>query len=125
MIVAAMCKRTQISVAFAFVYIVWGSTYVAIRYVAQLLHPALISGLRYVIASSLLMSYLFARGRPVRLHRRHLLQAGALGIVMFSVNTTLLNYGSQVLSAGVTALFLSTIPLFIAVLEAVLPGGAR
>jgi len=123
--VAAMGKRLQISVAFAFVYVVWGSTYVAIRYAAQLLHPSLISGLRYVIAGSLLMSYLWARGRRLRLPRRQLLRIAALGFLMFSVNTTLLNYGSQVLSAGVTALFLSTIPLFIAVIEAFLAGGTR
>jgi len=125
MMVPAMSKRVQISIAFAVVYVVWGSTYVAIRYAAQLLHPALISGLRYVIAASVLMCYLLVRGRTVRLPRRQLLQAGALGFLVFSVNTTLVNYGGKILSAGVVALFLSTIPLFIAVLEAFLPGGSN
>ena len=125
MMVAAMGKRVLVSVAFVLVFVVWGSAYVAVRYVAQLLDPILISGLRYVIASSLLMTYLLASRRSVRLPRRQLLQIAALGFLMFSVNTTLINYGSQVLSAGVTALFLSTIPMFIAVLEAFLPGGTR
>jgi len=121
---ALVTKRLQISLAFAFVYIVWGSTYVAIRYAVQLVHPILISGLRYVIASGILMICLLARGRTVRLSSRQLLQAGALGFLMFSVNTTLLNYGSRTLSAGIAALFLSTIPLFIAAIEAFLPGAA-
>jgi drug/metabolite transporter (DMT)-like permease len=125
MMVAAMTTRVQISAAFSFVYVLWGSTFVAIRYAAQILHPALISGLRYVIASSILMVYLLARRYPVRMSSRELLRVGAVGIVMFSVNTTLLNYGGKTLSAGITALFLSTIPLFIAVLEAFLPGGAQ
>jgi drug/metabolite transporter (DMT)-like permease len=41
---------------------------------------------------------------------------------MFTINTTLVTYGGKVLSAGLTALFVASIPLFIAVLEAVLPG---
>jgi drug/metabolite transporter (DMT)-like permease len=115
----------QIAVAFASVYFLWGSTYVAIRYAAQILHPVIISGLRYVIASAILMGYLLARRTSVRLSLNEVWQVAALGFVMFSVNTTLLNYGGSILSAGVIALFLATIPLFIAIFEALLPGGAR
>jgi drug/metabolite transporter (DMT)-like permease len=123
MIVQAMSKRVQIAFAIASVYILWGSTFVAIRYVAQMLHPAFISGLRYVIASAISMTYLLLRRRSIRLSRREWWQVTLLGLVMFTINTILLNYGSKVLSAGFTALFISSIPLFIAVLEAALPGG--
>jgi drug/metabolite transporter (DMT)-like permease len=123
MIVPAMSKRVQIAFAIASVYILWGSTFVAIRYVAQILHPALISGLRYVIASAISMTYLLLRRRSIRLSGREWWQVALLGLVMFTINTTLVAYGSKVLSAGLTALFIASIPLFIAVLEAALPGG--
>src|SRR6266550_4650973 len=122
-IVHAMSRRVQIAFAIASVYILWGSTFVAIRYVAQMLHPAFISGLRYVIASAISMTYLLLRRRSMRLSKREWWQLTLLGLVMFTINTILLNYGSKVLSAGLTALFISSIPLFVAVLEAALPGG--
>jgi len=123
MIVLAMSKRVQIAFAIASVYFLWGSTFVAIRYLAPTLHPAFISGLRYLIASAISMTYLLLRRRSIRLSGREWWQVTLLGLVMFTINTILLNYGSKVLSAGLTALFISSIPLFIAVLEAALPGG--
>jgi drug/metabolite transporter (DMT)-like permease len=123
MIVHAMSKRVQIAFAIASVYILWGSTFVAIRYLAPMLHPAFISGLRYVIASAISMTYLLLRRRPIRLSRREWWQVTLLGLVMFTINTTLVAYGSQVLSAGLTALFIASIPIFIALLETPLPGG--
>jgi drug/metabolite transporter (DMT)-like permease len=123
MIVQVMSKRVQITFAIASVYILWGSTFVAIRYVAQLLHPAFISGLRYLIASVISMTYLLLRRRSIRLSGREWWQVTLLGFIMFTINTTLLNYGGRVLSAGMTALFISSIPIFIAVLEAALPSG--
>jgi drug/metabolite transporter (DMT)-like permease len=59
----------------------------------------------------------------MRLSGREWWQVTLLGLVMFTTNTTLVNYGSKVLSAGLTALFIASIPLFIALLEAALPGG--
>lgn len=123
MIVHTMSKRTQILLAFAAVYLLWGSTFVAIRYVAQLLHPAFVSGLRYIIAGSISMTYLLLSRRPVWLPRGQWGHIALLGFLMFTINTTLLSYGGKILSAGLTALFISSIPLFIAVLEAALPGG--
>ena len=119
-----MHMRKKVIASFAIVYIVWGSTYVAIRFAAQLLQPALLSGLRYSIAAILLFTWLLVRGVPVRLPRHELVQAGALGVLMFSLNTTLVNYGARRLSAGVVSLFLATIPLFIAILEAGLRAGS-
>lgn len=119
-----MSKRTRILVAFASVYLLWGSTFVAIRYVTQLLHPAFVSGLRYVIAGAVLMACLLLRRRSVRLSRGDWWRVTVLGFIMFTVNTTLVSYGGRVLSAGLTALFIAAIPLFMAVLEAMLPGGS-
>jgi drug/metabolite transporter (DMT)-like permease len=117
-----MSKRAKIFLAFASVYVLWGSTFVVIRYVAQILHPAFVSGLRYLIAGVVSMTYLLLRGRRVRLAGAEWWQVTLLGFIMFTINTTLVTYGGKVLSAGLTALFVASIPLFIAVLEAVLPG---
>lgn len=122
-LVTQMSRRAQILLAFGFVYIVWGSTFVAIRYVVRVVHPAMLSGLRFVIASLLLMAYIGLRGGSLRLAPRELRNVALLGVLMFTVNTTLVNYSSRFIPAGVTALMLATIPLMVGGLDAILPNG--
>jgi len=70
--------RAQIIAAFASIYLVWGSTYLAIRYAVQTIPPFLMGGIRFVISGLLL--YLWARSRgapkPTRLHWRNAVIAG-------------------------------------------------
>ena len=116
-------RRWLVLVAFACTYFFWGSAFVALRYSVQKLHPAFVAGFRYVLAGLLILGFLLARGHTVRISRKELLQLTMLGLIMFTCNTVLLGYGSRVLSAGITALIISTIPLFMALLEASLPDG--
>jgi drug/metabolite transporter (DMT)-like permease len=112
----------KIVLAFACVYLFWGSAFVAIRYSVQFVHPAFVAGIRYLIAGSALMGFLLVRGNRLKIGRRDLLQVTGLGLLMFTCNTLLLSYGGKQLPAGLTALIISTIPLFIALIEAFLPG---
>jgi drug/metabolite transporter (DMT)-like permease len=120
-----MDQRTKIGIAFGFVYVVWGSTFVAIRYAAAFLNPALMSGLRFMLASLALMGMLAFRRQPLRIQKPELGTVALLGLLMFTVNTVLVNYASRTVSAGLTALVLATIPLMITGFEAMLSGPRR
>jgi drug/metabolite transporter (DMT)-like permease len=109
--------------AFACLYLCWGSAFIAIRYSVQMIQPAYVAGLRYVIAAVVLLGYRFARRRSLYMGTRDLLKVVLLGLLMFSCNALLLSYGVSKFSAGFAALVIATVPLFIAVLEAVLPRG--
>jgi drug/metabolite transporter (DMT)-like permease len=113
-------NHLKIAVAFACIYLCWGSAFVAIRYSVQTVHPAFVAGLRYLVAGLVLLAFLFIRGDSLKVGRRDLIQVTGLGLLMFTCNTLLLSYGGRELPAGLTALILSTIPLFMALLEAVL-----
>jgi drug/metabolite transporter (DMT)-like permease len=117
-------KTWSVIAAFTCVYLFWGSAFVANRYGVQLVHPAVLAGMRYVIAGSCLLAFVTIRGQSVRICRRDLLRVTGLGLIMFTCNTVLLGYGSKELAAGTTALVIATIPLFIALLEWALPGGS-
>ena len=54
--------RTLVLVAFAIVYVVWGSTYLAIRVAVETLPPFLMAGTRFLIAGGLLFAWLRLRG---------------------------------------------------------------
>ena len=118
-----MNKRAQIVTAFAFVYVVWGSTFVAIRFAAPRMNPALLSGARFTIAALLLILFLRIKGAALRVSLAEAGKIALLSLLMFTGNTVLVNYASRSVSAGFTAVILATIPLMIAVLEAVLPSG--
>lgn len=114
----------RIVVAFACIYLFWGSAFVALRYSVQMVHPAFVAGIRYVLAGLILFAFLLARGQSPKLGRRDLAKVTGLGLLMFTCNTLLLGYGGKTLSAGLTALLIATIPLFICVLQALLWGKA-
>lgn len=119
--------RTTVRILLAFfcVYLFWGSSFVAIRFTVQQIHPATVAGLRYCIAGVLLMAWLLVRGVSVRITRRDLIRVTGLGLLMFACNTVLLNYAATILPAGFTALIISTIPLFVALLNPSLPESGR
>jgi len=114
----------KVILAFACVYFFWGSAFVAIRYSVQLVHPAFVAGIRYLIAGSILLGFLSIKGYSLKLVRQDVWKVAGLGLLMFSCNTVLLSYGGKELPAGMVALIIATIPLFIVLLESVLPGGA-
>ena len=118
-------KVFYVVIAFACVYLLWGSAFVANRYGVQMVHPAVLAGLRYVIAGLCLLAFVLSRGQSIRICREDLLRVTGLGLIMFTCNTVLLGYGSRELAAGTAALVIATIPLFIALLEWALPGGNR
>src|SRR5690348_7854842 len=68
---AAQKRSDSIKVALAFlaIYIVWGSTYLAIRYAVETIPPLVTAGIRHTIAGSILLVWALARGyRPRREH---------------------------------------------------------
>ena len=56
--------RTQLVLAFATIYLVWGSTYLAIRVAVRDIPPLVLAGSRFIIGSAAILGFLRARGRP-------------------------------------------------------------
>ncbi|HEY4230434.1 MAG TPA: EamA family transporter, partial [Thermoanaerobaculia bacterium] len=64
-------SKSHIVLAFAAVYVLWGSTYLAIRIGDETIPPFLLAGLRHTIAGLLLLSWLRLRGGAPAIERRH------------------------------------------------------
>ena len=73
-------SRSRVAVAFAAVYLIWGSTFLAIRFGIQTLPPLLLAGTRFFSAGLVLYAWERARGasRPNPVHWRSALASGAL-----------------------------------------------
>jgi drug/metabolite transporter (DMT)-like permease len=67
-------------VAFAAIYLIWGSTYLAIRFAIETLPPFSMAAVRFTVAGCVL--YIIARPRTARPTRRHWVSAGIVGTLM-------------------------------------------
>ncbi len=106
------------------IYIVWGSTYLAIRFAVETMPPFLTAGFRFLIAGGVL--YIFRRLRgdkaPLRLEWR---SAAIVGLFLLVGGNGGLMWAEQRVASGIAALLIGSVPLWIALLDSLRPGGRR
>jgi drug/metabolite transporter (DMT)-like permease len=120
---ASRPTRNRILIAFACVYLCWGSTYSAIYVAALHLAPPLVGALRTLISSTILCLFCLARGTSLRVPRRTAWQLALIGILFMSVNNVLLIWAETKVASGYASLVIAMIPILIALIETALPGG--
>lgn len=118
--------KIMVVVAFAAVYIIWGSTYLAIRVAVETIPPFLMAGVRYVIAGGILYAWLRWRGvaPPVRMHWRTTAIIGGLMLLGGNGGVVWAEQPGKVPS-GITALLVSAVPLWMVLINWVRPRGVR
>jgi drug/metabolite transporter (DMT)-like permease len=111
--------RTKIAVALGIVYVVWGSTYLAIAVADRTLPPLLMLAVRFGLAGGLLYAWSAWRGdlRRVRPGRREWTAAAVVGGLLLFVDTGGIAWAEQRVASGLTALLVATVPLFTALLD--------
>jgi drug/metabolite transporter (DMT)-like permease len=110
--------------AWAAVCLIWGTTYLGIRVSLESIPPALMGGLRWLLAGSLLTAYLVARGRPLPPPS----QWGSialLGFLMLGLGNGGVVFAEQWVPSGLAAVIVATSPFWMATVEAFLPDGER
>ena len=104
----------KLALAFAAIYLVWGSTYLAIRYAIETIPPLVTAGIRHSVAGSILLAWAYARGfRPTR---AHWISGFILGALFFLIGHGSLHWAEQYVGSGLAALLIATEPMFILVL---------
>ena len=119
-----MTVRPSIWIALVAVYILWGSTYLAIRLSVETIPPFAMSGLRFVIAGGTLLAwrlYVAARAGtlPTAMQWRRALVIGAL--LLLGGNGAVA-WAEQTVPSGITALIVSSVPLWMALIDRVFFG---
>ena len=111
--------RTKIAVALGIVYVVWGSTYLAIAVADRTLPPLLMLAVRFGLAGGLLYAWSAWRGdlAAARLGRREWTAAAIVGGLLLFVDTGGVAWAEQRVASGMTALLVATVALFIVLLD--------
>ncbi|MGD8823164.1 MAG: EamA family transporter, partial [Anaerolineales bacterium] len=105
------------------VYIVWGSTYLAIRVAVrpgQGFPPFTLGLTRMALAGILLLLWAKARGRDILPHRRDLAVMAGAGLLLWTGGNGLVMLAEQRIDSALAALLVTTTPIWVAVMEAVL-----
>lgn len=116
--------RWKVVGAFAAVYLIWGSTYLAIRFAIETMPPFLMAGVRFVIAGLILYWYARLTGvpKPERVHWKSTTLIG--GLLLLGGNGGVV-WAEQRVPSGIAALIVAIVPVWIALMEWKLPGGKR
>jgi drug/metabolite transporter (DMT)-like permease len=102
--------------AFAIIYFVWGSTFLAIRVGVHEVPPLLFAAMRFLIAGLVLFGWMIARGERLPT-RRQWMSVVLLAFLIFVVDYGLLFWAEQRVPSGIAAVMMATIPVFIALSE--------
>jgi drug/metabolite transporter (DMT)-like permease len=104
----------KLALAFVAIYVVWGSTYLAIRYAVETIPPLVTAGIRHAIAGAIMLTWAWWRGfRPTR---QQWVAGFALGSLFFLLGHGTLHWAEQYVGSGLAALLMATEPIFILVL---------
>ena len=118
-------RRFHVLLAFALVYVFWGSTYLGIRLAVESVPPALIAGARFFTAGVLMVAWCRWRGRAVRLTWREALQLALIGVLLLTTSNVVLAWAEQTVPTGLAALMVSITPLWFLIIESWLLRGDR
>jgi drug/metabolite transporter (DMT)-like permease len=106
------------------IYIIWGSTYLAILFAVETIPPFLSAGFRFLISGAILFAWrwLARDPMPTRIQWR---SAAIVGTLLLLGGNGLLSWSEKLIPSGIAALLIGTVPLWLVLIEALRPGGTR
>ena len=108
-------SRISIILAFAAVYVIWGSTYLGIKYAIQTMPPLLMSGVRYFIAGLIVFIIAMSTGAPFpkKIYWRNTFIIGALLVLMGNGGVAL---AESLIPSGIASLIVCSVPMWFALI---------
>ena len=123
---AAIAKRNQMRIllAFAAVYVLWGSTYLFIKYAIETIPPFLLGATRFVASGAILYAIARWRGAP-KPTAIELRLAAITGVLMLGFGNGAVMWAEKTVASGVVALIVAAVPLWVVLIDWLRPGGSR
>lgn len=116
--------RLRIWIALLAIYIIWGSTYLAIRYAVESIPPFLMAGTRFLTAGIVLYTWRRLAGDPAPTARQWRSTA-IIGLLLLLGGNGLVSWAEQTVPSGIAALLIGTIPLWMVLTESIRRGGVK
>src|SRR6516165_3542085 len=109
-------SRTRLLLAFAAIYVLRGSTYLAIRLAIDTLPPFLMAGSRFLVAGAILFAFGCRSGRPMP-SARHWWNAAVASVLQFVLSNGGVTWAEQAVPSGAAALVVAILPAWFLLLD--------
>lgn len=113
----------RIAAGLSALYVVWGSTYLAVRYALVSLPPLGMSGIRFLVAGLILYAFSQRNGKLPVPPPRHWLSAALVGLLLMGCGNGFVAWGEETVPSGQAALLVASVPVWMALYEWLRPGG--
>lgn len=117
--------RAKRFAAFAAVYLIWGSTYLAIRVGVEYFPPALFAAIRFLACAPIMLLLAPLLGGSIRATREQLWQSAIVGVVLFVGGNFLVVWAEQYVASGLASLIVAGTPIWMTGLEQFRKDGER
>jgi drug/metabolite transporter (DMT)-like permease len=117
-------SRSALIIAFATIYLVWGSTYLGIRIAVESIPPFLMASLRFLAAGSLMLGFLRLKGRlSIKVHQVR--DNAIVGVLLLLGGNGLVSWAETFMPSGITSLLIGSQPLIMVLTEWAWTGGLK
>lgn len=116
--------KIKIWIALLLVYVIWGGTYLGIRYAVETIPPFLMAGTRFLAAGITLYIWRRSAGDPAPT-RGQWLRSALVGLLLLLGGNGLVSLAEKSVASGIAALIVGSAPLWMTIMEALRPGGAH
>lgn len=116
--------KSKIWIALITLYIVWGSTYLGIKIAVETIPPFLHAGIRFLVSGIILVIWQRAAGNDLPT-KNQWKSTFIVGTLLLLGGNGLVSWAEQTIPSGIAALIVGTVPLFLVLMEALRPNGAK
>ena len=116
--------KTKVWIALLALYIVWGSTYLAIRFAVETIPPFMHASLRFLISGAILYAWRLAAGDPAPT-AGNWKSTAIVGAALLLGGNGLVAWAEQTVPSGIAALLITTSPFWLVLFESMRAGGTK
>jgi drug/metabolite transporter (DMT)-like permease len=116
--------KSKVWIALLAIYIVWGSTYLGIRFAVESIPPFIMAGTRFLVSGLILYIWRRMAGDPMPT-RRQWRSAIIVGLLLLLGGNGVVSWAEQHVASGIAALIVASIPLWVALIDALRPHGIK
>src|SRR3954471_20721719 len=118
-------QRFLVALNFGMVYVLWGSTYLAIRIVVEHIPPAMMGATRFLIGGAIMLAWCAVSGRNIKLSRVDFRRVATIGVLLLVGGNVCVAWAEKTVPSGLAALVVAVVPLWVAIIETFILKGER
>lgn len=110
--------RTRLIVAFTALYVLWGSTFLAISVAVRHMPPTMMGAIRFLISGVVMLLWCVATKRKISINLRDFWMLGLIGVLLLTGGNVVVGWAEKFVPSGLAALILAVTPIWVAIIEA-------